>query len=314
MNARTFLKVASLSLFWGPTFLYINLAVKEIPPLTLGAARYSIAAIILFAILKLQGRALPKDKTNWKHFVVAGLTHNALPFVLASWGQLHIDSVLAAVLFGTTPLFTMLMSRLLNAEEPLGSARIIGATIGFAGVFILFMPGFAGGVQTTFWGMAALIGSAISVGLALVYTQKHLRGMPPLVAPAGQVMTAPLFLVPLSLTLDQSFSLPMPSLTALSALLLLAVLGTAVAYIIYFRIQETVSATNMSLITYLNPVVATILGILILGETFGPTTFMGSGLILFGAAVVNGIKPPKFPLKPHTQPQPCSNQPAPIPC
>lgn len=310
MNFRTFLKVASLSLLWGPGFLYINLAVKEIPPLTLGAFRYGMGALFLFVILKQQRRSMPKDRTRWRHFIISGLTHNALPFFLASWGQQYIDSVLAAVLFGTTPLFTMLMSRLLDSDEQLNSSKVVGAAIGFGGVLILLMPGFANGVDVTIWGMAAVIGSAVSVGFALVYSQKYLRGLPPLVAPTGQLITTPILLVPFSLFIDKPFSMPLPSLTAIGALLLLTILSTGIAYILYFRVQETVSATDMSLITYLNPIVATVLGVVILGEAFGPTLIMGSGLILFGAAVVNGLKIPMGSAKT----QPCPELVTPLPC
>jgi len=310
MNVRTFLKVASLSLLWGPMFLYINLAVKEIPPLTLGASRFAMAAIILFAILKFQGRSLPKDKATWKHFIVSGLTQNALPFTLASWSQQYIDSVLAAVLFATTPLFTMLMARLLHSGETLSYGKIVGATIGFGGVLALFLPGLSSGFQLTVWGMVAIIGSAVSIGLALVYTQKHMLGMPPLVAPTGQIITGFVLLMPLSLIIDKPFAMPVPSATAIGALLLITVLSTVVAFILYFRILESVTATEMSLTTYLNPVIAAILGVLILGETFGPSTFVGSGLIILGAAVVNGLRIPLLIRNPES----CSHPTAPVTC
>ena len=310
MDVRTFLKVASLSLLWGPMFLYINLAVKEIPPLTLGASRFALAALILFAILKLQGRSLPKDKATWKHFIISGLAQSALPFTLASWGQQYVDSVLAAILFATTPLFTMLMARLLHSGETLGSGKIIGATIGFGGVLALFLPGLSGGIELTIWGMVAIIGSAVLIGFALVYTQKHLLGMPPLVAPTGQIIATLPLLLPLSLIIDQPFRMPIPSLTAIGALLLITVLSTVVAFVLYFRVMEAVSATDMSLTTYLNPVIAAVLGVLILGESFGPFTIIGSGLILFGAAVVNGLTIPG--IRPKSTPRPI--QPAPSPC
>jgi drug/metabolite transporter (DMT)-like permease len=310
MNVRTFLKVGSLSLLWGPMFLYINLAVKEIPPFTLGASRFILAALILYAILKIQGRSLPKDRATWKHFIISGLTQNALPFTLASWGQQYIDSVLAAVLFATTPLFTMLMARLLHSDETLSYGKIVGATIGFGGVLALFLPGLSSGFQLTLWGMIAIIGSAVSIGLALVYTQKNLLGMPPLVAPTGQIITAVILLTPLSLIVDKPFSLPMPSLTAIGALLLITILSTVVAFILYFRIIEKVTATEISLTTYLNPVIAAILGVIILGETFGPSTFVGSSLIIIGAAVVNGLRIPRL----IPNPKPCSYPTAPVAC
>lgn len=312
MNGRTFLKVAGLSLLWGPAFLYMNIAVKEIPPLTLVAARVSLAALILLVVLRIQGRSLPRTGKSWKQFAFTGLTYNALPFFLLTWGQQYIDSALAAILVGSTPLFTMLMTRVLGSDERLGSAKIIGASIGFGGILVLFMPGLLGGVQLTIWGMAAAVGAAASYGLALVYTHKNLRGLPPLVGPTSQLVMAAVYLLPLSLIIEQPFSLPMPSITALGALLLLTVLSTVVAFALYYRFLEQTSATNLSLVTYLNPIVATILGVLLLSEPVTITTFLGTGLILFGAAVVNGLKIPQFIFKP--QPQPCPDQAAPVPC
>lgn len=312
MNTRTFLKVAGLSLLWGPAFLYMNIAVKEIPPLTLVAARVSLAALILLTILKIQGRSLPRTKKSWKQFAFSGLTYNALPFFLLTWGEQYIDSALAAILVGSTPLFTMLMTRVLGADERLTGAKIAGAVIGFGGIFVLFMPGLLGGIQQTTWGMVAAVGAAASYGLALVYTHKNLRGLPPLVGPTAQLVMASVYLIPLSLVIDQPFNLPIPSMTAIGAVLLLSILSTVVAFALYYRFLEQTSATNLSLVTYLNPIVATILGVLLLSEPVGITTFMGTGLILFGAAVVNGLKLPRTTVKP--QPQPCPDQAAPIPC
>lgn len=312
MNSHTFLKVAGLSLLWGPAFLYMNIAVKEIPPLTLVAARVSLAALILLVILKIQGRSLPKTRKSWQQFAFTGLTYNALPFFLISWGQQYIDSALAAILVGSTPLFTMLMTRLLGSDERLTRAKITGAAIGFGGIFILFLPGLLGGIQLTLWGMVAAVGAAASYGLALVYSHKNLRGLPPLVGPTSQLVMASVYLLPLSFIVDQPFNLPLPSLTAIGALLLLTVLSTVVAFSLYYRFLEQTSATNLSLVTYLNPIVATILGVLLLSEPVSATTFLGTGLILFGAAVVNGLKLPKIAFKP--QPQPCPNQAAPVPC
>lgn len=312
MNVRTFLKVASLSLLWGPMFLFMNLAVKEIPPLTLGAIRFSMAALILFTILKLQGRALPKDKSTWKHFFVTGLAQNALPFTLSSWGMLYIDSVLAAILFATTPLFTMLMAQLLHSGETLGRGKIIGTSIGFGGIMALFLPSLSGGLQLTLWGMLAIIASAVSIGFALVYTQKHLLGMPPLVAPTGQVTASLVMLLPLSLIIDRPFEIQLPSTIAIGSLLVITVFSTVIAYILYFRVMEQVTATDMSVTTYLNPVIAAVLGVFVLGETFGLNTFLGSGLILFGAAVVNGLSIPGT--HPEPKPNPAPIQPAPSLC
>jgi drug/metabolite transporter (DMT)-like permease len=288
MNLSTLLWLISLSLLWGPAFLFINVAVREIPPLTLAAARVTLAALILLLILKLQGRSLLGTGTSWKRFALTGLTYNALPFFLLSWGQQYIDSALAAILVGATPLFTMLLSHLARVDEESDRRNPLGILIGFGGVLLLFAPGLAGGVRLTIWGMAAALGAAASYAVAFVYTRQKLRGLPPHVGPTAQLVMASLYLVPLSLIIDKPYALPLPSPAAVIALLLLTLLSTVLAYIIYYQLMERISATNLSLVTYLNPIVATVLGVILLHESLGWTSYLGCALILLGAAGVGG--------------------------
>ncbi len=293
MNGRIILKLIGLSLLWGPAFLYMNVAVQEIPPLTLTAARVSLAALVLLLLLKLQGRTLPRTGTSWKQFAITGLTYNALPFFLLSWGQQYIDSALAAILVGATPLFTMLLARLFQTEERFGREKVVGVVVGFGGMFLLFMPGLLAGVQLTIWGMAAALGAAASYGVALVYTRQKLRGLPPLVGPTAQLVMASVYLVPLSLIIEKPYAMDLPSTTAVTALLLLVLLSTVLAFVIYYRLMEQTSATTLSLVTYLNPIVATILGVVVLHEPLGWHVYLGCGLILVGAAGVNGASLPQ---------------------
>ncbi len=289
MNGRIFFKLMGLSLLWGPAFLYMNVAVQEIPPLTLTAARVSLAALVLLLLLKLQGRSLPGTAVSWKKFAITGLAYNALPFFLLSWGQQYIDSALAAILVGATPLFTMLLARLFQADDHLGREKITGAVVGFGGVFLLFMPGLLAGVQVTIWGMAAALGAAASYGVAFVYTRQKLRGLPPLVGPTAQLVMASVYLVPLSLVIEKPYAMNLPSVTAVTALLLLVLLSTVLAFVMYYRLMEQTNATTLSLVTYLNPIVATILGVVVLHEPLGWHVYLGCGLILLGAAGVNGV-------------------------
>lgn len=293
MNGRVFLKLVGLSLLWGPAFLYMNVAVREIPPLTLAAARVSLAAFVLLFILKLQGRSLPGTGARWKQFAFTGFTYNALPFFFISWGQQYIDSALAAILVGATPLFTMLLARLFQADERLVRNKVIGAVIGFGGVFLLFVPGLLAGVQLTIWGMLAALGAAASYGVAFVYTRQKMRGLPPLVGPTAQLVMASVYLVPLSLIVEKPYAMALPSATAVIALLLLTFLSTVLAFAAYYRLLEQTSATNLSLVTYLNPIVATILGVILLNEPLGWHVYLGCGLILLGAAAVNGFSSPQ---------------------
>ena len=289
MNVRIFLHLIGLSLLWGPAFLYLNVAVREIPPLTVAAVRVSQAALILLLLLKQQGRSLPHIGTSWKHFAFTGLTYNALPFFLVGWGQQYIDSALAAILIGATPLFTMLLAQLFRADENLNRQKLVGVVVGFSGVILLFMLGLLAGVQLTIWGMMATLAGAASYGAAFVYSRQNLRGLPPLVGPTAQLMMASLYLVPLALVIEKPYTLPLPSTMAVIALLLLVLPSTVLAFVIYYRLMEQTNATTLSLVTYLNPIVATVLGVWVLHEPLGWHVYLGCGSILLGDTAVNGL-------------------------
>ncbi len=289
MKLKTFGWLLVLAWLWGPAFLFVKVAVAEIPPFTLMATRVGIAAIILYIILKAQGHGLPKLGRIWIHFAVIGLLYSALPYVLLAWGQQYIDSALAAILIGMTPIFTMVFAHLFTTNERLSWIKISGVTIGFVGLVILMAPALLEGVAATTWGLLAALGGAASYGGAIVYAQQKLRGLPPLVGPTAQLTTAAIFLVPFALVIEQPFTLPLPSWSATGAFLLLVLLSTVLAFAIYYRVMEFIGATTMSMTTYMIPIVATILGVVVLHEQLGWPVYLGSVLILIGVMTVNGV-------------------------
>jgi drug/metabolite transporter (DMT)-like permease len=278
-----------LALLWGPSFLFIKVAVYEVPPLTLAAVRVGIAAVLLYVVLRVQGRNLPRFGSVWKHFAVMGLVSNALPFVLFSWGEQYIDSALAAILNGATPLFTIVLAHFFTTDEDLTPNQGVGVLLGFAGLMVLMAPELAGGMQATSWGLLAMIVASFSYGVAIVYARRNLRGLPPLVAPAAQLSMATLYLVPLSLFVERPYTLAMPSWPAIGSLFTLAAFGTALAFVIYYRIMEQASATSLSMVTYMVPIVGTVLGVVVLNEQLGWNVYAGCALILLGVMIVNGV-------------------------
>ena len=289
MKIKTFIWLLVLAWLWGPAFLFTKVAVQDVPPLTLVAARLTLAAMLLYLILKFQGHSLPKFGAIWKHFGVVGLLYNALPYVLLSWGQQYIDSAPAAILIGTTPIFTMILAHLFTPNDHFTLTKGGGVLLGFAGLAILLAPELAGGVQATMWGLLAALGAAASYGGAVVYTQQKLRGLPPLVGPTAQLTTAAIIMLPLSLLVEQPYNLPLPSWPALGSLLLLAVVSTALAFVVYYRAMETISATVLSMTTYIIPIVATILGVVVLSERLDWHVYLGCVFIIAGVMVVNGV-------------------------
>jgi drug/metabolite transporter (DMT)-like permease len=289
MKWKNFLLLLVLAALWGPSFLFIKVAVAEIPPLTIVLGRVGIGGILLYGMLRLQGRNLPPLGRVWRHFAFAAIVQNAIPFLLFGWGEQYIDSALAAILNGTTPLFTLLLAHMFTSDDRLTPTKTLGTFIGFSGLALLIGPSLLGGVKATTWGLIAVAVASLCYGIAIVYGRRNLRGLPPMVAPTAQLLLATLFMLPLSLGLEQPFNPPAPSWPALGSLLALGVFGTGLAFVVYYRIMEQTSATYVSMVTYLVPVFGVILGVVILNEQLGWNAYLGCALILLGVMIVNGV-------------------------
>jgi drug/metabolite transporter (DMT)-like permease len=289
MRLKNFLGLAFLACLWGPSFVFIKVAVQEIPPLKMVVGRVGIAAVLLYLVLRLQGRSLPPFGPVWKHFAFLGFMHNALPFALFNWGEQYIDSALAAILNGTTPLFTILLAHFFVADDRLTPAKVSGALIGFGGLLLLIGPSLLGGLQATTLGLLAVAMATICYAVAIVYSRLSMRGLPPLVAPTAQLGMATLFALPLSLFIEQPYRLPMPSWAALGSLLVLAAIGTALAFGVYYFLIERIGASAISMVTYIIPVVGIILGVVLLDEALAWNAYAGCALILCGVMFANGL-------------------------
>lgn len=289
MKLRNFLLLILLASLWGPSFLFIKVAVAGIPPLTLVAGRVGLAAVLLYAFLRWQGRSLPRSRSVWKHIAFVALFHNALPFVLFGWGEQYIDSALASILNGTTPLFTIVLAHFFVADDRLTGAKAAGVLLGFGGLLLLIAPSLADGLQVTTLGLLAVALASAFYGVAIVYTRNHMRGLPPLVAPTAQMIMATVYVLPFSLLVERPFTLPAPSLASLGSLLALAILGTAVAFIVYYRLMENADPSYVSMVTYVIPVIGVILGVVILNERLTWHAYAGCALILLGVIIVNGV-------------------------
>ncbi|HSG18132.1 MAG TPA: EamA family transporter [Anaerolineae bacterium] len=298
MKTKNLLMLLLLAALWGPSFLLIKVAVAEIPPITLIVGRVGLAAILLYAILRLGGGNLPRPGRIWLPLAVVALFQTTLPFVLLSWAEQYVDSVLAAILNGLTPLFTILLAHLLTTDDKLTPAKATGVALGLIGVLFFVAPSMQSGLQASTWGILALIVMAASYGFALVYARKHLNHLPSIVTPTGQMVLSTLFLLPLAMVIDQPFNQPTPSRQAIGAVVALAVFGTALAFIVYYRLLKSAPASYVSMVTYLVPVIGILLGVVILGERLAWTDYAGFGLILLGILIVNGafrsLRLPRF--------------------
>ena len=288
MKTRNLLLLLLLATLWGPSFLLIKVAVAEIPPITLIFGRLGLAAIILYGVLRLSGGNLPRPGRIWIPLAIVAIFQTAFPFVLLSWAEQHIDSALAAILNGLTPLFTILIAHLLTTDDKLTSAKAVGIALGLIGVLFFVGPSLQSGIQASTWGILAMIVVAASYGFAVVFARNRLNHLPSLVTPASQLLLATLFLLPFMMVIDQPFNQPIPSLQTIGAVVALAVFGTALAFVVYFRLLKSAPASYVSMVTYLVPVIGVMLGVIVLGERLAWNDFAGFGLILLGVLIVNG--------------------------
>lgn len=285
--ATDWLLLLALSVLWGGSFFFAKIAVGAIPPLTVALGRVAIAAACLVLVARMTGVALPASAAAWLRFVPMGLLNNVLPFSLLFWAQTHITSGLAAILNATTPLFTVLVAHFATPDEKLDAGRIAGLTFGFAGVVAMIGPDALQTLGQDVLAQLACLAAAVSYAFAGVYGRRF-RGEPSLRVAAGQLTASSVLLFPIAMLLEQPWSLPQPPGTALGALVALAILSTALAYVIFFRILARAGATGISLVTFLIPVSAILLGTLILGEQLAVRHIVGLIAIAFGLAAIDG--------------------------
>jgi drug/metabolite transporter (DMT)-like permease len=289
MAASDWALLVLLSVVWGGSFLFIGVAVKELPPLTIVAVRLALASVALLALLRLMGMPFPRDPKIWISFLIMGLLNNMIPFTLIAWAQGHIPSGLASILNATTPLFTVIVAHYLTSDEPMTGRRLAGVLVGLAGVAVMLggaaLRAFDAGVAA----QLAVMAAALSYAFAGVFGRRFkTMGVAPIATAAGQVTASSLVLVPLMLAVDRPWSLPVPSSSAVLSLLGLALVSTAFAYILFFRLLARAGATNTGLVTFLIPVSAILFGTALLNETLEVRQIAGMALIGAGLLLIDG--------------------------
>jgi len=289
MRPGEWIMLAALSVLWGGSFCFIGVAVGAVPPLTLVFARVALAATALFLILRLMGQRMPADGRVWAAFLGMALLNNVVPFTLLAWSQTHIASGLASILNATTPLWMVLVAHLFTADEKASPGKVAGVALGFAGVVVMIGGRALAGLGTDIVAQLACLAATLSYAFAGVFGRRFKRfGVPPLATATGQVTMSALVLLPIALLVDQPWRLPPPGTEVWAAILGLAVLSTAAAYVLYFRILATAGASNLLLVTFLIPVTAILLGSTLLGEVLEAKHFIGMGLIGAGLAAIDG--------------------------
>ena len=287
MSPWEWLLLIVLALVWGGAFFFSEIALEELQPFTIVFARVSLAALALWIVVLAMGLPLPRSAGLWSTFFVMGAINNVLPFSLIVWGQTAISGGLASILNASTPVFTVLLAHFFTRDERLTAGRLTGVLLGLLGVAVMIGPEALAGLGSSVAGQLAIIGAAICYACAGIFGRRF-ADQPPLVTAAGQVTASSCLMLPLMLLVDQPWTLAMPGIATWGALLAMALLGTALAYMIYFRILATAGATNILLVTLLVPVSAVLLGMIFIGERLEPYHLPGIALIGISLLALDG--------------------------
>ncbi|EGU35947.1 ABC transporter, membrane spanning protein [Vibrio ichthyoenteri ATCC 700023] len=266
----------------------MGIAVNELPPLTIVTLRVGIAAVALWTLAILLGLRPPNSSKIWFSFLGMGLLNNVIPFMLIVWGQTQIASGLASILNAATPIFTVVVAGMLLPDERPTPLKLLGVVIGFVGVVIMIgLPALGG--EGKLLAQLAIVAATISYAFAGVYGRRFKTlGVSPLITAAGQVTASTLVLLPMALFIDGPLEVEAVQIDTWLAISGLAIISTAVAYVLYFKILELAGATNLLLVTLLVPVSAVLLGSMFLNESLGLIHFLGMTLIALGLSAIDG--------------------------
>ncbi len=280
--ARELLLLALLSTLWAASYTFIKIGVETIPPLTFIASRTMIAGLLLFAVIRLRGLRLPTDLATWRLFFIQACINSVLPFTLIAWAEQSIDAGLAVILNATTPIFTFLLTALVIRHEAVSGRKLFGTIAGMTGVCLIIGMEALDGAGEAIWSQLAVLTAAFSYACAAIFS-KNFKGLDPIMPAAGSLICGAVLLLPVSLIVDRPWTLS-PSAASLAALLCLSVFSTALAFMIYFRLMQTLGSVGTTSQAYLRVPVGVAIGMAFLGEA--PTPAMWGGLVCVIAGVL----------------------------
>lgn len=281
------LLLLALATVWGGSFFFAEVALREVPPLTIALHRVFWAVPALYFVVWWQGIEIPKSIKVWLCYLVMGALNNAIPFSLIFWGQTSIGSGLASILNGTTAVFGAVVAGVLLSDEPLTPRKIIGALFGVLGVAAIMGIDALTHFSLQNLGQLAIIGAALSYAFAGVWGKRFLSSYPPIMNALGMLVGSTIIMMPVAIFTD---GVPVMTLTSevWASLVALAIASTAVAYLLYFRILVRAGSANLMLVTVLIPPIAITLSVVFLGEKLGLGALMGFGIIALGLAITDG--------------------------
>jgi len=287
LSSRAWSELVLLSVIWGGVFLAVRVALDEIGFLTAVAHRTGWAMLILWGYVALRRLPIPRSRAIWGAFFVMGWLNNVIPFSLMAWGQLHISTGLTAILNAATAVFGVLVAAIFFADEEPTTRKLIGVLLGFSGVATAIGLSSLSEFNIRSLGQIAVIGGTISYAFAGVWARKTLAGLPPQVAAAGMLTGSSLTIIPVAWYIEGPISFGLMPQTWL-AIGYYAVIATALAYLLYYRILAMAGSGNLMLCTLLIAPVAIILGAIVLGESLPVRAYAGFALLALGLVIIDG--------------------------
>ena len=287
LSPQAWAELLLLSLIWGASFLAFAIGLEELPVFTLVAHRIGWGAVAMWIYVLYTGVPIPRGAKIWAAAFAMGLFNNVIPFSLIAWGQTQIESGLASILNATTAFFGLMIAAMIFADERVTWKKAIGTLLGFVGVVIIIGPGNLLQFDPRSMAQFAILGAAVSYGIAGAWGRKTLQSIPPQSAALGMLTGATVMIVPLAFLVDGNQGLSL-EISTLTAVIYLAIFATFFAYLLYYRVLAMAGSANLMLVTLLVVPIAVILGILILGEQLTPMILVGTGLIGLGMLVIDG--------------------------
>jgi drug/metabolite transporter (DMT)-like permease len=273
-----------LATLWGGSYTFIKLGVATIPPITLIAARTAIAGLLLLAALRLRGIKMPRDSATWRRFVFQACLNSVIPWTLIAWAERYVDAGLTTILNSASPIFTFLFTAVVTRHEAVSPRKLFGVVGGMAGICLIVGVDAFHGIGHGLVAEIAIVAATICYACAAIFS-RGFSGLDPMVPAAGSLVAGAAILAPLSLLIEQPWTVT-PLATSLLALVCLAVFSTAVAFAIYFRLIHTLGSVGTTAQAYLRVPIGVLLSVVLLGESLSPMAWIGLACVVAGVAAM----------------------------
>jgi drug/metabolite transporter (DMT)-like permease len=273
-----------LATLWGASYAFIKVGVESIPPVTLIAARTTIAAAVLLGVLRWRRIAMPTDLSVWRRFLFQACLNSVIPFTLIAWAEQSVDAGLATILNSSAPIFTFLLAWCLARRQSATGRQLFGVVCGMIGICLIVGVQVFYGIGRQLTAELAIVAATVCYAGAAIYG-RNFEGLDPMLPATGSLVCGTIFLIPVSLVVDRPWTLT-PSSHSLVALVCLGIFSTALAFTIYFRLIRTLGSVGATAQAYLRVPIGVAIGIVFLGETLAPTTLIGLVCVIAGVAAM----------------------------